>query len=273
MPFRHDLPSAPRRPQPEESGAAAEQGQDLAPSLIGTALQQLRHLWREQGFDDAVLLAGGDLQASLCSLRAAQKRELLVALLGLWEDPALCRPLQEALSSGGADPAAGRSVLRLLEQLQPVLTVWPMLHCYGASHGSGSEMRGPVVVSPRASSAAEASGQLLSDPNPQTSDLWMLGISLRALGSLRRGPSHPIRQLAGVSEEQLAGIRGMGAVGIEELRNALQQQGLALPFSLQELRAVAPEPAGNTADDGKTSTATAPVTPRGARPVWSSACQ
>jgi hypothetical protein len=195
----------PAAPQPEESGAAAEQGQDLAPSLIGTALQQLRHLWREQGFDDAVLLAGGDLQASLCSLRAAQKRELLVALLGLWEDPALCRPLQEALSSGGADPAAGRSVLRLLEQLQPVLTLWPMIHCYGASHGSGSEMRGPVVVSPRASSAAEASGQLLSDPNPQTSDLWMLGISLRAFGSLRRGPSHPIRQLAGVSEEQLAG--------------------------------------------------------------------
>ncbi len=75
-----------------------------------------------------------------------------------------------------------------------------------------------------------------------------------------------------MSEEQLAGIRGMGAVGIEELRNALQQQGLALPFSLQELRAVAPEPAGNTADDGKTSTATAPVSPRGARPLWSSAC-
>ncbi len=97
----------PAAPQPEESGAAAEQGQDLAPSLIGTALQQLRHLWREQGFDDAVLLAGGDLQASLCSLWAAQKRELLVALLGLWEDPALCPP-----PAGGTQQRRGRSRCR-----------------------------------------------------------------------------------------------------------------------------------------------------------------
>jgi hypothetical protein len=129
----------------------------------------------------------------------ALERELLAVLLGLREDLALLRPLQETLSRG-----VERSV--------------------------------PAAHRP-----------LQCDADAQGTDLLTLGISIRAMNALRRGGIHSISQLAGVREEHLRGLRNMGAASIEEIRMALQQRGLALPFSLQELRAVAPDAADHAA--------------------------
>ena len=59
-----------------------------------------------------------------------------------------------------------------------------------------------------------------------TSDLYKLGLSLRALNCLRRGRIDSIRDLSNCTDEQLLSIRGMGGAILAEVRRNLEQYQL-----------------------------------------------
>lgn len=200
-------------PQPEDRPQDSAPSGGLALAMVSTAIEQLRGSWIALGLDGSVFLAGEELHNSLAALRPSQRRELLIAILGLCEDTGLCRELQAVMERGLIDPAAGRSVLRLVATLQPVLALQlPRLR-------SIEEDRAPVA--PGAAHAPELQ-----------QDIALLGLTIRLDNALRRNEIHRISDLIGRKEPQLLSLRSVGANGLRELRDGLERLGLPIPLVL-----------------------------------------
>lgn len=205
---------SPAAPQPEDRRQDSAPDSGLALAMVGTAIEQLRGSWIALGLDGSVFLAGEELNNSLAALRPSQRRELLIAILGLCEDTRLCRELQAVMERGLIDPTASRSVLRLVATLQPVLALQlPRLRSFG-------EDREPVAPG--------------SAPAPELQqDIALLGLTIRLDNALRRNRIHRISDLIGLREEQILSLRSVGATGLAELRDGLERLGLPFPLVLE----------------------------------------
>jgi hypothetical protein len=208
-------------PQPDDQNQGQPQAGGLAITMVGTAMDQLRSCWCGLGFDGAVFLAAEELQSSLAALRSAQRRELLITILGLCEDTRLCQELQKAIQRGLIDPGAGRSLVRLVAMLQPVLAVQlPQLLSFGQSR----------TIAP---SSAEPAVELQLD-------IALLGLSIRMDNTLRRNGLQRISDLIGLEEPQLLRLRGLGANGLQELSDGLERLGLPFPLRLDPAETFTP---------------------------------
>ena len=106
----------------------------LALTMVSSAIEQLRDCWCSLGWDDSIFLSSQRLLGRLAGPRPAQRRELLITVLGLCEEPQRCRELQPVLERGQIDPAADPSLLRAVATLHPVLALkLPALHVYEQS--------------------------------------------------------------------------------------------------------------------------------------------
>jgi hypothetical protein len=189
--------------------------------MVGTAMNQLRSCWCGLGFDGGVFLAGEELQSSLAALRPAQRREMLTTIIGLCEDTRLCQVLQKVFERGLIDPRAARSLMRLVAILQPVLAVQlPRLCAFGESRTF-------------APSGAEPAPELQQD-------IALLGLSIRMDNRLRRNRLQRISDLIGLEESQLLRLRGVGANGLQELRDGLERLGLPFPLVVDPAQAFNP---------------------------------
>jgi hypothetical protein len=208
-------------PQPDDRHQGQPQAGGLAIAMLGTAIDQLRRCWCGLGFDGAVVLDGEELQSSLAALRPAQRRELLINILGLCEDTRLCQELQKAIERGLIEPGAGRSLVRLVAILQPVLAVeLPQLLSFGQSR--------TIAVS-------------CAEPAPELQQgIALLGLSIRMDNTLRRNGLQRISDLVGLEEPQLLRLRGVGANGLQELSNGLERLGLPFPLRLDPAEAFTP---------------------------------
>jgi hypothetical protein len=183
----------------------------LALTMVSSAIEQLRDCWCSLGWDDSIFLSSHQLRGNLAGLRPAQRRELLITVLGLCEEPQRCRELQLVLERGQIDPAAAPSLLRAVATLQPALALkLPALHVYEKSH-----------------SPHGCNEEALRESQH---DIALLGMSLRMENSLRRNGHHQLSDLIGLDEEQVLGLRGVGSNGLQELRDGLER--LQLPFPL-----------------------------------------
>jgi len=208
-------------PQPDDRNQGQPQAGGLAITMVGTAMDQLRSYWCGLGFDGAVFLAAEELQSNLAALRPAQRRELLITILGLCEDTRLCQELQKAIQRGLIDPGAGRSLVRLVAMLQPVLAVQlPQLLSFGQSR----------TIAP---SSAEPAVELQLD-------IALLGLSIRMDNTLRRNGLQRISDLIGLEERQLLRLRGLGANGLQELSDGLERLGLPFPLRLDPAETFTP---------------------------------
>jgi len=210
-------------PQPDDRHQGQPQAGGLALAMVSTAMEQLRSGWSDLGFDGAVFLAAEELQGSLAALRPAQRRDLLTTILGLCEDSHRCQELQKVIARGMLDPGAGRSVVRLVAALQPVLAVQlPQLLFCGESR-------------PSAASSTE------SEPAPELQqDIALLGLSTRMDNTVRRNGLQRISDLIGLEEHQLLHLRGVGANGLQELREGLERLGLPFPLRLDPAEVFTP---------------------------------
>jgi len=207
--------------QPDDRNQRQPQAGGLAIAMVGTAMDQLRSCWCGLGFDGAVFLEGEEQQSSLAALRPAQRRELLITILGLCEDTRLCQELQKAIQRGLIDPGAGRSLVRLVAMLQPVLAVQlPQLLSFGQSR----------MIAP---SSAEPAVELQLD-------IALLGLSIRMDNTLRRNGLQRISDLIGLEEPQLLRLRGLGANGLQELSDGLERLGLPFPLRLDPAETFTP---------------------------------
>ena len=216
---------SPAASQPDDRHQGQPQAGGLAITMVGTAMDQLRSCWCGLGFDGAVFLAAEELQSSLAALRPAQRRDLLTTILGLCEDSRLCQELQKVISRGLLDPGAGRSVVRLVAALQPVLAVQlPQLLIFGESRTS-----------------EVSSTESESEPAPELQqDIALLGLSTRMDNTLRRNGLQRISDLIGLEEHQLMHLRGVGANGLQELREGLERLGLPFPLRLDPAEVFTP---------------------------------
>jgi hypothetical protein len=216
---------SPAASQPDDRHQCQPQAGGLAITMVGTAMDQLRSCWSDLGFDGAVFLAAEELQSSLAALRPAQRRDLLTTILGLCEDSRLCQELQKVISRGLLDPGAGRSVVRLVAALQPVLAVQlPQLLIFGESRTS-----------------ALSSTESEPEPAPELQqDIALLGLSTRMDNAVRRNGLQRISDLIGLEEHQLLHLRGVGANGLQELREGLERLGLPFPLRLDPAEVFTP---------------------------------
>jgi Bacterial RNA polymerase, alpha chain C terminal domain len=184
---------------------------DLADTIMLSAIEQLRNGWCRLQLDNSIFLSGRSLEVSLADLRPNQRRELLVTILALCEEPERCLALQAALEQGRMDPAADPAVLRSVNTLRPVLVMKPpKLHVFE----KGLRTRHHTET-------AQCSAH---------HDISLLGLRLRMENTLRRNGCHQLRDLIGLDEQQLRGLRGVGNNGLQELRDGLAR--LQLPFPL-----------------------------------------
>ena len=235
---------SPNAPQPDDRHQGEPQAGGLALAMVGTAMDQLRSCWAGLGFDGDVFLAAEELQGSLAAIRPAQRRDLLTTILRLCEDSRLCKELQKVIVRGLIDPGDGRSLVGLVASLQPVLAVQlPQLLFFGESCTTAPSSVEPV-------------------PELQQ-NIALLGLSTRMENTLRRNGLQRISDLIGLEEHQLMHLRGVGANGLLELREGLEQLGLPFPLKFDPAMAFnPPEPLAQAIANSISSTAGG----RGAQP-------
>jgi len=233
-------------PQPDDRRQGQPQVDGLAITMVSNAMDQLRSCWAGLGFDGDVFLAAEELQGSLAAIRPAQRRDLLTTILRLCEDSRLCKELQKVIVRGLIDPGDGRSLVGLVASLQPVLAVQlPQLLFFGES-----------CTSAASSTESESAPELQQN-------IALLGLSTRMDNTLRRNGLQRISDLIGLEEHQLMHLRGVGANGLLELREGLEQLGLPFPLKFDPAMAFnPPEPLAQAIANSISSTAGG----RGAQP-------
>jgi hypothetical protein len=218
--------SAAPQPDDRQPNPAADGGLTLR--MITSAIERLRRRWSGLGLDGAVFLAGEGLRSQLEDLRPAQRRDLLITIPGLCEQPRLCHELHTFFARGVLDPTASRSLPRLAATLQPVL--------------APTRRQTPLSVIERPTSLerpTNAAPGMKATPHLQES-IERLGLTMRMENALRRHRFHRISDLVGLEEAQLLCLHNIGSGGVQDLRAGLERLGLPFPLRLDSSSDVIP---------------------------------
>lgn len=201
--------------QPDDS---PERRRERCLSLVGAAFQRLLDQWRELGLELAVFLPTQEALPRLSAWSELQLGQLQQILTDVTDDAQACRELAAGLRSLALGSHAVVCDVAPTSWTRTLLWLRPLLSLQGLSRLCST----PALPWP----------QLPGDP--LATPLEQLGLSLRAINRLRRNGMACLVDLAGLDAEGLLAIRDMGTALVREIADVLEQQGLSLPFSLED---------------------------------------
>lgn len=227
---------------PPSTFAAAGQPDDSAEgrragglSLVGAAFQGLLDQWRGHGLELDVFLPTQEALPRLSAWSDLQLGQLQQTLAALADDAKACRELAAGLQSLALGSDTAVSAMPPASWTRTLLWLRPLLSLQGLTRQcTGSKLQWP---------------QLPGDP--LAVPLEQLGLSIRALNRLRGKGMTCLVELAGVDAQRLLAIRGMGATSVQEIADLLEQQGLSLPFSLEDGWSLPPLPVSAVRSQGQ----------------------